>query len=90
VSTSRISLPMYCIWRRSAPNLFDVLHLADRIAQVLGKVELRELVLAEFGQFLAEVAQLVHLLLDLGLARRQLFLVFVCHGLAAQAAPAGG
>jgi len=48
----------------------------------------RELVLAQLGQFLAQVTQLVHLLLDLGLARRQLFL-FLRNRLVAQTAPPG-
>jgi hypothetical protein len=37
-------------------ELVDVLHLAYRVAQVLGDVELCDLVLAQLGQFLAEVA----------------------------------
>jgi hypothetical protein len=49
-------------------ELVDAVHLVDCVAQGFRQVELRELVLAERDQFLPDVLQFKHLLLDLGFA----------------------
>ena len=49
-------------------ELVDAVHLAYRIAQVFRQVELCELVLAKGHELGPKILQVVHLLLDLGLA----------------------
>ncbi len=69
-SISRISRPMYCSCRRSAPNLLMRLASSTASSKLLRQLELGELGLGEGHQLLAEILQRVHLALAPGLADR--------------------
>ncbi len=64
-------------------EFIDAFHLADGVIQAFRQIQLFQPVVAEFHQLLADALQIVHLLLDFGLAGRQIqffFMVFVVHG----------
>ena len=60
-STLRMSLPMYCIWRRRASNLRDAPRVEHGVEQALGELDRRELLVVQLDQLRAELLQLVHL-----------------------------